>query len=192
MNQRQTNNAQPAGPVVDWPVIVFMSAGLPIELIFHDIRTFGVRSIGSRATIALLMMALFVGFHPNDNPAPLGFFMLGTVLLSVLAFAIGKIQQWRGVPIHSRYTGRPYLMWFLRFLSESTVKRIEPLIVFVFGVVIHCVNSPLGSFLMVASVCLGLRVMFERIRRNEQALDINDALIEQSSALQSTHRFPGR
>lgn len=191
MNQKQMSNTQPTGPVVDWPVIFCMSAGLPIELVLHDIRTFGVRSIGSRATIALLLMAVFVGFHPNDNAAPLGFVMVGTVALSLLAFAIAKIRQWRGARVHSRYNGRPYLMWLSPF-SESTVKRIEPLMAFAIGWMIYCVNHPLGSFLVLASICQGIRVMLERIRNSEQALDINDALIEQSNSLETVHRFPGR
>ncbi len=71
MNQGQNNTAKPQAPVVNWPLILCLSAALPIELLLHDLRTFGVRSISPRAVAALLLMFLFAGFHPNENCVPL-------------------------------------------------------------------------------------------------------------------------
>jgi hypothetical protein len=184
MTRGQTTPTQPPGKPVDWPVIVCLSAGLPIELVFHDFRTFGVRSIGPRMVIALILMFLFAGFHPQDDGAPLGCFMVFTIIAGTVAFLVAKVKQRRGAMVHSRYNGRPYFMCVSPF-SETTVKRIEPFIAFALGLIIDFANAPLGSFVMTASVLLALRVAFEHVGKTERALDINDALIEQGQAMEN-------
>jgi hypothetical protein len=184
MTRGQTTPTQPPGKPVDWPVIVCLSAGLPIELIFHDFRTFGVRSIGPRMVIALILMVLFAGFHPQDNGAPLGCFMVYTIVVGTFAFLVAKFKQRRGAKVHSRYNGRPLLLYVLPF-SEVTVKHIEPFIAFVLGVIIDFGNAPLGSFAITASILLAFRVAFEHLGKTERALDINDSLIEQGQAMEA-------
>ena len=109
MNQGQNNTAKPPAPVVNWPLILCLSAALPIELLLHDLRTFGVRYVGPRAVAAVLIIFLFAGFHPDENCTPLTCLMVATILLSLGAQIIAKVRQWRGQSVHSRYSGRPFL-----------------------------------------------------------------------------------
>lgn len=191
MNRQQNNTTKPPAPVVNWPLILCLSAALPIELLLHDLRTFGVRSISPRAVAAVLLMFFVAGFHPDENCVPLTCLMVATILLSVVAQIIAKVRQWRGQAVHSRYSGRPYLAKLIP-LSEVTIKRLEPLVAFGMGWIVHVFNHPLGSFLVIAAICLAIRVGIDRIARGERALDINDAMIEQTMALESVRNLRGR
>jgi hypothetical protein len=191
MNQGRNNTAKPPGPVVNWPLIVCLSAALPVELLLHDLRTFGVRSIGPRAVAALLLMFFFAGFHPDENCVPLTCLMVATILLSLVAQIIAKVRQRRGALVHSRYSGRPYLVKLVP-LSEVTVKRLEPLLAFGAGWIVHVFNHPLGSFLVIAAICLAIRVGIDRIGSSERALNINDSMIEQTMALESVRNLRAR
>ena len=191
MNRQQTSAANPSGPVVNWPLIVCLSAALPIELALHDLRTFGVRSVPPRAAGAALLMFLFMAFHQNDNGAPLFCYMIAVILLSVIAQIIATVRLRRGAMCHSRYNGQPYLMWLLPW-SEATIKRLEPFIPFTLGWCLHRFNHPLGSFLIAGAICLAITVALERIGNRERKLDINDALVSQTIALRSMRDFPGR
>jgi hypothetical protein len=136
-------------------------------------------------------MFLFVGFHPNDNGAPLFCFMIAIILLSIIAQIIAMVRRRRGAPCHSRYNGRPYLICLLR-CSEATIKRWEPLIALMSGWVLHRFNHPLGSFLITAAFSLAIKVGLERIGIRERALDTSDALVEQTLAMESVRNLPGR
>jgi hypothetical protein len=46
VNQRPKSNEKPPGEVVNWPVIACYSVGLPLELLLHNVMTFGARSVG--------------------------------------------------------------------------------------------------------------------------------------------------
>ena len=191
MNQGQNNSAKPPGQVVNWPLILCLSASLPIELMMHDLRTFGVRSISPRAVAALLLMFVFAGFHPDENCVPLICLMAATILLSVVAQIIAKVRQHRGARVHSRYSGRPYAARLLPF-SEVTIKRLEPLVAFGAGWIVHVFNHPLGSFLVAAAICLAIKLGIDRIGSSERALNTNDAMIEQTMALESVRNMRSR
>jgi len=191
MNQVQNNAAKPEGPVVNWLLILCLSAALPIELLLHDLRTFGVRYIGPRAMAAVLVMFLFAGFHPDENCTPLSILMVTTIGLSVVGQIIAIIRRWRGVAVHSRYGGRPYVAKLVP-CSEVTIKRLEPLLAFGAGWAIHVFNHPLGSFVVAAAICVAIRVCIDRIGSGERALNMNDAMIEQTMALESLRNLRGR
>jgi hypothetical protein len=191
MNGQQPNAANQQGPVVNWPLIICLSVSLPIELVLHDLRTFGVRSIPPRAAGAALLMFLFMAFHPNDNGVPLFCYMMVVILLSVIAQILATVRNRRRAVCHSRYNGRPYLMWLLPW-SEATIKRLEPFIPFTLGWFLHRFNHPLGSFLIASAICLAITVALERIGNRERKLDMNDALVSQTIALQSVRDVPGR
>lgn len=191
MKPQQSNMSKPPEQPVNWPLIVCLSATLPAELVLHDFRTFGVRSISPRAVAAVILMFLFVAFHPHDNGAPLFFFMIATILLSIIAQIIATVRYRRGALCHSRYNGRPYLMRFLPW-SEMTIKRLEPLIVLMSGWCLHRFNHPAGSFLIAAAFCMAIQVGLERIGRRERELDTHDALIEQKLAMQNINTVSRR
>jgi hypothetical protein len=191
MNSQQNNAAKPPGQVVNWPLIACLCAILPIELVLHDLRTFGVRSISPRAAGSALLMFLFVGFHPNDNGAPLFCFMIAIILLSIVAKIIAMVRRRRGVICHTRYNGRPYLMKLLPW-SETTIKQWEPLIALMSGWFLHRFNHPLGSFVIMGAFCLAVKVGLERVGIRERVLDTSDALVEQTWAMESVRYRSGR
>jgi hypothetical protein len=191
MNGQQTGAAKPQGPVVNWPLIICLSVSLPIELVLHDLRTFGVRSIPPRAAGAALLMFIFMAFHSNDNGAPLFCYMMAVILLSIIAQIVATVRDRRRAVFHSRYNGQPYLMWLLPW-SEATIKRLEPFIPFTLGWCLRRFNHPLGSFLIAGAICLAITVALERMGNRERKLDINDALVSQTIALRSVRDFLGR
>ena len=79
---RQEQNNPDNRPQTNWLLIGILSAGLPIELVLHDIRTFGVRSIGPRAVFALLIMIVFSGLFPNEDGRPISAFIVLTFVLA--------------------------------------------------------------------------------------------------------------
>jgi hypothetical protein len=131
--------------------------------------------------MAVLLMFLFLAFHPHDNCRPLFWFMIAVIALSTVAQISAWRRQRRGEPSHSRYNGRPHLMSLFPRMSEVTIKRLEPAMSLAASLVIHHFNHPLGSFLIMASMCLGICVGLEHSARRERALDMNDALIDQQN-----------
>ena len=176
MNE-QHNNAKPPGQMVNWPLIACHFLSLPVELLLHNVKTFGIRSIGPRAGGAVVIMFLFAAFHPGENCWPLGCFMVAVVALSIVAGISAMLRQLRGEMSHSRYTGTPYALRLLPRWSEVTIKRLEPFLVWGAGGMIHHFNHPLGSFLIAAAVGLGVKVGLEYQGIRTRHLDMNDALI---------------
>jgi hypothetical protein len=192
MNHRQKNNAMPEGPVVNWPLIVCHFLALPPELVLHKVTSFGVRSVAPRIGGALLLMFLFVAFHPGENCLPLICFMIAVIALGLVAQISALLRKWRGEQGHSRYSGRPYAMWLAPFVSEMAIKRLEPFVVLMAGWGIHHINHPLGSFLIAAAVGLGVRIGSEHRGNYARVMDMNDALIEQRIAMNNLRNMQRR
>jgi hypothetical protein len=167
-------------------------AGLPLELVLHNVRTFGVRSVGPRAGGAVLLMLLFVAFHPGENVRPLTCFTIAVIPLSITAQIIATVRHWRGEQMHSRYNGTPYAMWLLPRWSEVAIKRLEPFIALIVGCGIHHFNHPLGAFVITAAISLGIRVGIEHRGNWTRSMDMNDAIIEQTMAMEDAHKLQRR
>lgn len=192
MRQQQNNGAKPPGQVVNWPLIVCHFLGLPLELVLHNVKTFGVRSVSPRAGGALLLMFLFVAFHPDENVLPLICFMIAVVPLSIVAHISAKLRHWRGEQNHSRFNGRPYAMWVLPRWNEVTIKRLEPIMAWVVGAIIYHFNHPLGSFMVSAATGLAVKVATEYRGNRARNMDVSDALIEQRVAMEGMRNAHGR
>jgi hypothetical protein len=177
---------------VNWPLILCYVAGLPIELVLHNVRTFGTRSVGPRIVMALLLMLVFVWSHPQDDCRPLISFLIAVVPLSIIAQVSAMLRQWRGERTHTRYNGRPYLMWILPWCGEVTIKRLEPFVMLVVGWGVHIFNHPLGAFLITAALGLGVRVGIEHRVNCARAMDVNDSIIEQTIAADTVRRMQRR
>jgi hypothetical protein len=189
MNRQQNNIAKPPAQVVNWPFIICHFLGLPFELVLHNVKTFGVRAVSPRVGGALLLMFLFVAFHPDENVTPLICFMFAVVPLSIVAYISANRRLRRGEECHSRYTGRPYLMWLFPRWSEVTIKRLEPILVWAVGGIIHHFNHPLGSFVIAAAVGVAVRVGFEHRGNYVRTMNMNDAFIEQKIAMDSARKM---
>lgn len=181
MNKQQENNGKPP---VNGLLIACHFVSLPVELLLHNVKTFGIRSVGPRIGGALLLMFLFVAFHPDENCRFLVGFMIAVAALGSVAQISAMMRQRRGQASHSRYAGRPYLMWALPNWSEITIKRLEPIVIWAAGGVIHHFNHPLGSFLIASAVGLGIKVGAEYRGMRARSLDISDALISQKISIE--------
>jgi len=176
MGQQQQ---KPPDKVVNWPFIFCHVVGLTLDLLFHNIWTFGVRSAGPRLWPAVLVMFLWIACHPDDNCQPLFLFMILVIVLGCVAHFNAMLRHFRGDDCQSRYTGKPHLMRLLPQLSEITIKRIEPWIALLAGYGIHVLNAPLGSFVIAAAIGMGIRVGVEYRGLRFRSMNINDTLIDQ-------------
>jgi hypothetical protein len=192
MSRQQQNSERPAGKVVNWPLIVCHFLGLPLELVLHNVKTFGVRSVGPRAGGALLVMFLFVAFHPDENVRPLIWFMIAVVPLSIAAQISATLRLWRGQQSHTRYSGRPYAMWVFPYWNEVTIKRLEPIVTWVVGAIIYRFNHPLGSFVVCAATGVAVKIATEFRGNRTRNLDMSDAVIDQRIAMEGMRGVEGR
>jgi len=88
-----------------------------------------------------------------------------------------------GEPTHSHYSGRPDMLKRLRRffpgLSELTCKRyLEPLEVFLGGLVLLVINPLLGVYWMLAAVIIAFTVNTRLHHERELVLDSNDGMID--------------
>jgi len=185
MKQQQANSVKPPEQVVNWPLIICQYLALPLELLLHNVLSFGVRSVGPRAVPALLAMFFFVASHPNDNCQPLERFMVVIIALSVIAHISALIRRWRGARTHTRYNGRPYVLRLLSRWNETTIKRLEPIAAFLVGFGIHHFNHPLGAFVMTSAVGFAFSVGVAYGVFSTRSMDMNDAIIEQTLVVEN-------
>ena len=96
------------------------------------------------------------------------------------------------IPVHSRYGGRPWLHHVMPNRSEATIKRIEPLIVFLFGLAVLRVNLPLAGFLVASAIGQALSIAITEAMNHAKMLDQQDALIEQEQLAARSRDLIGR
>jgi hypothetical protein len=175
-------------PQPNWTALLCCSAALPLELLLHDVSSFGTRTVPSRFLGAALIMYVVIVGYQHSNGAPLACLVGMTMVLSLLAQVCAVIRKLRGGICHTRYNGKPYIsILFPR--SERIVKRLEPPIALVLGIFIHAINPPLGTFLIISAVCLGLVVAGQNASISGRSDDIQDALIDQMASMKSVRRW---
>lgn len=96
------------------------------------------------------------------------------------------------IPVHSRYSGRPWLHHLMPNRSELAVKRIEPLIVFLFGLATLWVNLPLAGFLVASAIGQAMSIAITEAMNHAKMLDQQDALIEQGQLADRSRDLMGR
>ena len=138
---------------------------------------FGSEGIGM-CGIATIMMMLSWGAFANCVPMFV-FFLLW--LVALIFQRIRSFSNWRrGIAIHSRYNGTP---WISRRLfprvSELNARGVDAFICFAVGGVIAQFNQPLGLYIMAGffSVMFTEAIMVEANRRRLRQM--RDAEIEQ-------------
>ena len=185
MMHRRSEEFEPqpenAANYVDMAIAFF---ALAPELLLHDWRTFGVRSVGPRAGGTVLAMYVFAICYSYDNRTPLLLLTAIVALLAIAAHISAVIRQGRGQLCHSRYNGRPWALSICP-VSEARMKRTEPLLLVVSGLGLHCLNHPLGSFVITAGSCYGFRAVLEYLVTRTKTLDLNDAMAEQAISMKA-------
>lgn len=188
MNQQPipTNGAEQFKVFASWLAFICSALAVSVEVFLHRSRSFGERYLGLQAGAAILVMFFFPVFFPDQDARPMLRFLGAYILMCgwVRLRVAGRVRGGKRCRphVHTLYTGRPWISSLLGRSSELAVKRgIEPMFVFLGGVMLVPVSEPLGAYLMVASFGLlasvNLNVNFERTR----ALDLNDAFLDQRS-----------
>lgn len=97
----------------------------------------------------------------------------------------GEHETARHFAVPSRYSGTPWLKRFCPRTHETVVKGgLEPAILFLTGALLLGWSHPVGSYLMVAALGLGVSVSTTEEVLKARAYDASDALIEQRNALE--------
>ena len=191
MKPQQMDKQAPPPQGVNYADMAIAFIALVPELLLHDPRTFGVRSVAPRGGGAVVATYVFALFYTYDDKTPLIALSLVTAILAICAYISAKLHESRGQYCHSRYNGRPWLVRIFP-ISEARAKRAEPLLIVMAGWALHHWNCPLGSFVITAGFCYGFRVVLEYLGTRTRVLDFNDALAEQSVAMQAMKRVRRR
>ncbi|HEY2837675.1 MAG TPA: hypothetical protein VGJ26_00890, partial [Pirellulales bacterium] len=116
-------------------------------------RNFGRGALGINAAIAFVIIMFYRLAHPESH-------MLGEFQLLWMAFVV---MQWfrtawltkKGIAIHSRCDGYPWLGYALPFVKQEPLARvIEFLGLLFFGVSLGRIDMPLSAFLVFGSLAL--------------------------------------
>ena len=165
-----------------------------VEVFLHQGKSFGERYLGPQSVVAAAIMFCFPIFWPDRDPEPLLWFL--ATYLFLLLCAKGKVakRRARGKPMeHSYYTGRPRLLRLTRGRGEVRIKTtLEPALVLITGMVATGINEPLGAYLMLAGVGLGLTVTASAHQDRMRALDMHDALLDQRRITELWRRGSGQ
>lgn len=191
MHRQQSNNEEPQDNGVNYVEMAIAFFALAPELLLHDWRTFGIRSVVPRAAGTVLGMRVFALCYTYDNRTPLLALTVIVALLAISAHISAVRRERRGELYHSFYNGKPWALTILP-MSEGRMKRTEPLLLVLSGWGIHHLNQPLGSFVVTAGACYGLRVLLEYLVTRRRTLDLNDAMAEQAVAMQAMKRMRRR
>ncbi|HKQ49859.1 MAG TPA: hypothetical protein VJZ71_17430 [Phycisphaerae bacterium] len=184
MNQEQPKPDPRTGFRNFVSIFVFLARtfAVSVEVFLHRSETFGDRYLELQAAAALLLMFFWPAFcEPVHDPEPMLVF-LGLYILACLAVRIEVFRRIRrgGPQPHSRYTGTPALMKFMRRTSEIKVKcAVEPLLTFALGGALLAASPPLGGYLMLASAGLLISTNLTANQERQRVRDMNDAYMEQ-------------
>src|SRR5262249_40365986 len=158
-------------------LLALRALATPVEVMLHT--GFGSRFFGVAGAIPVLLIPLFGTLFPGrDQRALLAF--LGAYLLMCLVARAKSMFRKPESGVHSKYSGRPYLLPLFPSLSEVAVKGIaEPIIVFACGVLVLPFDEALGAYLTFSALALFVIVNAAEARERSRAADLTDAMIEQ-------------
>jgi hypothetical protein len=166
---------------LSWVHFIARALAMSVELFLHRGGSFGQRYLGPQGLVAAAIMFVFPVFWPQSDPMPLMWMLITYLALWMLAKGRIAARRAKGdTEVHSYYTGRPRLMRSTGGRGEIRIKRtLEPALVMVTGMVVLGVNEPLGAYLLLAGVGLGISVNASLQQERMRALDMQDALMEQ-------------
>lgn len=191
MNHQQQH--QPIDPkkITGLGIILVRGMAVTLEVFLHT--GFGVRYIGSQALIGILVIAGWAMLAGPRDEMPLIMFGAAVVVLCGCQRIDAAIRRKRGIREHSRYTGYPWLLPRTMASSESAMKGVlEPMLAGAIGWWIAPLSPPLGTYLMLASVALFLSNLMDERAEAQQALDLDDAMMDQIIKSQQFRQRNGR
>ncbi len=150
---------------------------ITLEVFLH--RDFGSRYIGWQAAAALPLLLLYCVLWPEHDLRPMLAFA-GLFVLACAGARSGIRQRKRnGESRHSYYNGAPRLARWFPNQDELSIKRREPTLVMLAGLVTCVFSPPLGVYLMLAAIALGIWLDLMVRHEETQAQDLYDAYVHQ-------------
>jgi hypothetical protein len=159
-----------------------------LEVFLH--RDFGERYLGLNSLGVLLLVPLYTAFWSPHDPRPMMCFLPAFLLMCVVARLGMAKRRFGGLQGHSLYNGWPRFLGAKAKVSERSMKLLhEPLIAGVVGWAVRdSYNAPLGTYLMIGGFCLFVSASINEAAARAQAMDLNDAEIDQRM---TAERFRG-
>lgn len=141
-------------------------------------RDFGADALGWPAILGGL--ALYVTAVENRDRLARLFFLAWLVAQATQRFLTFR-NHWRGVRVHSRSSGYPWLAMRLPFVrSEAVAVRLgEPLLCLAVGAALWPLSHPLGGFVMFGAGSFCLRNNIDALVRRKRLSAMLDARLEQ-------------
>jgi len=157
--------------VLETSIVVFLRKG------------FGERFLGGQAAAVIPLVLVYSLAWEGHNVTDLWLF-LGLYLLGcVMARAGAARQRRRGEVVHSHYSGWPIILEMRPFrgrLTERTAKStVEPLLVFLVGLLLMEASKPLSCYLLLAAGGLAVSMRMAIAYERQQLLYARDAYIAQ-------------
>ena len=140
-------------------------------------RDFGLEALGINAFIAGLMILLT--YAATGDPAMKAFLVMWLVAQIVQRVRSFRNKR-RGMRIHSRYAGYPWLAMRVPFVRSETVavRFVEPLLCLTAGWVLMHLSRPLGGFVMLGCVSFFIRNNIDAEIQRVRLRQMDDARIE--------------
>ncbi len=149
-----------------------------LEVIVH--RAPGERYLGLQAAGVLLLVPFYGLFWSGYDLSLLMAFLPVYLVMCIVARVQIFRRRHRGERCHSYYSGWPRFLGPKAKISEVRMKRFdEPVMTFAAGWLIRQVDAPLGTYLMIGSVCMFINVNMSLALQQFQTLNMTDAVIEQ-------------
>lgn len=141
-------------------------------------HSFGSEALGVNGIAAILVMVFFMAMYGGSQGMEclFGLWFVMLVLQRMRTFWLA----WKGVPLHSLYTGYPWLGNLLTLgLSNSAARFVEMLVCLVAGAAISAKDPQLGNFVALGFVSLMLQNGIENRVDRMRLRRMRDAEIEQ-------------
>lgn len=168
-------DAQQAASIL---VLAAQVMAAPIEVILRT--RFGRRYFGVPAFLGFLAIPMWMLFWPEEDPRPILIFWGLHFVMQLRARIEGITMVARGELVHTRYNGWPRISRIFKNTHEHKLKsNTEPALVMLIGLCLLPFSAPLGSYLIVSGISLGVvEGVIESVNRN-RALSMHDAWLEQ-------------
>jgi hypothetical protein len=164
---------------------------MPLNVLVH--WGLGERAIGIPGAVAVPVLVVYSALLSGRGSWTIVVVLwLYILMCGVWRFYAVYRRRRLKIPVHSRYSGRPWLHYLMPNRSELAVKRIEPLIVFAFGLATLWVNLPLAGFLVASAIGQALSIAITEAMNHAKMLDQQDAMIEQEQLAARSRDLIGR
>jgi hypothetical protein len=142
-------------------------------------RGMGRRYLGLHAAAVLLLVPLYCLFWELYDVRPMVWFLEAYVGM-LLVSRISRLRRGKE-DCHSYYDGFPRMLKSEHWECEVRFKRInEPLLVGCLGAGIVVVSQPLGWYVIIGAIALAIQSEVWEQWEAARAMDIHDAMLEQS------------